>query len=120
MQVGGPTGIVPSQEEKQQGLLVWVLGIFIGFISPLIFMIVAKEKPFVYRNAMQCLTFQIVMAIAWVASFVLSFVIIGFFLMPVLWVLGLVVMIMGAMAANRGEVYEPPVTANLARQWFKV
>lgn len=52
----GSTGGAVPQDEKTQAMLVWLLSIFIGFISPLIFMFVAKDKPFVYRNSMLCLT----------------------------------------------------------------
>ena len=48
----GPSAIV-TQEDKTQGMLVWVLSIFIGIMSPIIFMLRAKENPFVYRHSMQ-------------------------------------------------------------------
>jgi uncharacterized membrane protein len=101
-------------------MLCWLLMIVIGIVSPIIFMLVGKDKPFVYRNAMQALTFSICAIIAYVISFILAFIIIGFVMMAALGIFALVVCILGAVAANRGEVYQPPLTSGFARSWFKV
>lgn len=103
-------------------MLVWLLSIVIGFLSPIIFMIVSRDKEFVYRNTMQCLTFHILLAIIW---FVLPIVGtltcgIGFILIIVPLVAQLVVPIIGAITANNGAVYEPPISSQLCRAWFKV
>lgn len=116
MQVGGPSGIVPSQEEKTQGLLVWALGI-LTWIVPLIFLLISKEKPFVYKNAVQCLTFQVGI---FILMMICVITVVGIIVVPILWLGAIAIGIMGAMAANKGEVYEPPVTGNLAKQWFKI
>jgi len=111
-----PTSVaVPSQEDKTQAMLCWLLAIPIGFISPLIFMLIGKEKPFVYANAMQCLTMMLVL---WVVLVVLTIVTCGigiiFFVVP------LIFSILGCIAANGGTIYEPPITGPLAKKWFKV
>lgn len=107
------------QDERTQALLVWVLSLFIGFISPLIFFFIAKDKPFVFHHAAQALTFSIVMAVLWIVAFILMFLVIGVFLMPLLWLASLVIAIMGAIAANAGSRFEPPITGNLSKSWFK-
>ncbi len=116
MQVGGPSGIVPTQEEKTQGMLVWALGI-LTWIVPLVFLLISKDKPFVYKNAAQCLVMQ---GAIFVLMMILIVTVVGILLAPLIFVVALVFGIMGAMAANRGEVYEPPVTGALAKNWFKV
>jgi len=45
-----------------------------------------------------------------VLNVVLAFTVIGLLLLPVLWVVGVVSMIRGAMAAGRGEYFRYPVT----------
>lgn len=115
----GPADPSIPQDEKTQALLVWILSLFIGFISPLIFYFIAKDKPHVFHHAAQCLTFSIVMAVLWIISFVLAFVVIGALLMPILGLIGLVIVIMGAIAANAGSRFEPPVTGNFSKSWFK-
>lgn len=129
MQVGGPTGIVPSQEDKTQAMLVWVLSFIIGFISPLIFMSIGKDKPFVYRNSMLCLTQAIVvfgLAVGfWIITFLLAMVAgpLAFLTFPLMGLIGLgslVLTIMAIMKAINGEYWDPPVIGKLATQWFKV
>lgn len=129
MQVGGPTGIVPSQDDKNQAMLVWILALFISFISPLIFLSTAKNKPFVYRNAAVCLT-QIIVAFVlsvglWVVTFLLALVAgpLAFLSLPLLGLVGvanLVLLIMGIVKAVNGEYWDPPFIGKLANQWFKV
>jgi uncharacterized membrane protein len=109
---------------------MWILSLFIGIISPIIFMLVGKEKPGVYRSSMQALTFMIVLLVAYIAVYAVGFVLaiithgFGLLLMfPLLGVLGifaLYVVIKGAIESNNGNVFEPPITGNLAKQWFKV
>ncbi|HEY3783381.1 MAG TPA: DUF4870 domain-containing protein [Fimbriimonadaceae bacterium] len=119
-----------TQDEKSQAMLMWLLCLVINIFSPIIFMLVGKDKPGVYRSAMQALTFYIVMIIlyfaVWIVVFLLALVTHGFgiFLMiPIFGVLGLFglyVIIMGAVESNKGNVFEPPITSNFARAWFKV
>ncbi len=113
---------MPTQEEKTHAMLCWLLSIFLYIISPVIFMVVGKDKEFVYKNSMQCLTFQILIAIVWFAVGVFGVITcgIGFVLYLIPFIVNLVVAIMGAMAANNGTVYEPPLTSGLAKAWFKV
>jgi uncharacterized protein len=111
---GGPV-LEPTQEDKTQAMLCWLLSIIIGFISPIIFMLVGKDKPFVYANAMQCLTMMLVL---WVVLMIVTVVTCG--IGAVLFIIPLIFSIMGAMAAKDGKVYEPPVTGPLAKKWFNV
>ena len=115
---GAPDPSVP-QDERTQALLMWILSLFIGFISPLIFYFIAKDKPFVFHHSAQALTLHIVFAVLWVVAIILSFLCIGFLMMPIIGILALVMTIMGAIAANAGSRFEPPVTGNLSKSWFK-
>jgi uncharacterized Tic20 family protein len=113
-------GGMVSQEEKTQAMLVWLLGIPIGFISPLIFYLISKDKPFVYRTAAQALAFHIAIFCALVLSGFLIVVLIGLFLYPLVLLFALIISIMGAIASNKGEEYIPPLTGGLAKAMFKV
>ena len=103
---------------------MWILSALpsIGIISPLIFMFVAKDRDFVYRNTMQCLAFQILLIIIWVVIAIIGVITcgVGFMLVIIPAVLQIVVGIIGAITANNGAVYAPPVSSSLARAWFKV
>lgn len=113
-----PTGGgMVSQEEKTQAMLVWVLTIFFGFVPGLIFYLISKEKPFVYRHAGQALAFTICVAIIDVVCFV---TVVGIVLVPFVWLGALIVCIMAAMAANKGDDYNPPLTSGLAKSMLHV
>ncbi len=99
---------------------MWILAIFIGFIGPLIFFIIAKDKPFVYRHSAQALALQIVVAVSYIVAMILMVVLIGLLLLPVVGLFHLIICIMGAMAANKGDEYDPPLTSALAKSLFKV
>ncbi len=118
-----------TQEEKSQALLVWVLSIFFGWLSSLIFFLTSKDKPGVYKCAAQALTWHICVFVAFIVVEVVSFAMtiathglgaIFFLLIPLIGLASLIVSIMGAMAANNGTIYEPPVTGKFAQQWFKI
>lgn len=116
--VGSPSMMgAPTAEEKTQATLVWVLTIFAGFIPGLIFFLIAKDKPFVYRNAAMSLTFAIVLTVLYI---VLAITVVGLILIPVVMIIALVIPIMGAIAANKGEAFNPPILPGLTEKIFKV
>jgi uncharacterized membrane protein len=63
------------------------------------------------------LTFSIVLI---ALGIILSITVVGLILLPLVWVLGLVIPIMGAVAANKGEAFNPPVLPGLTEKIFKV
>ncbi len=94
--------------------LVQVLAIFTGFLGPLIIWFMAKpEQPFVKHHAAEALNFQITVTIAAFVSGLLMLVLIGFLLLPVVLIGALVLEVMAALAANRGEWYRFPINLRL-------
>ena len=55
----GPGLYVPTHDEKTFALLVYVLGIFSGFIAPLVFFLVKRDSKFVAFHALQSLAWHI-------------------------------------------------------------
>lgn len=109
-----PSGGV-SPEEKQWGMfahLAALVGFIIpfgNFIGPLIVWQMKKaEMPFVDDQGKEALNFQITVAIALVICFLLTFVLIGLLLLPVVAIAALVLTIVGALKANSGEAYRYP------------
>jgi len=116
--VGTPSMMgAPTAEEKTQATLLWVLTIFAGFIPGLIFFLIGKDKPYVYRNAAMALTFSIILIALYI---ILTVTVVGLILIPVVMILALVIPIMGAVAANKGEAFNPPVLPGLTEKIFKV
>lgn len=117
-----------SAEERTHALLSWILMIVIGFISPLIFLLIDKEKPFVYRHAAMGLS----MCIAWIPIAIVLFIL-GFILalagplallMIPIWLAvsigSLILLVMGAIKGNNGEQYDPPIVSAVCKAVFKV
>jgi len=73
---------VPTHDEKTFALLVYVLGIFSGFIAPLVFFLVKRDSKFVAFHALQSLVWHIIyMALLFggmIVAFITIFATIGF------------------------------------------
>lgn len=97
-----------NDDEKTLGMLAHLLGIFAGFIGPLIIFLV-KKKGFAHENAKHALNFQISLIIYMICAFVLVFALIGILLLPAVSIFGLVMAIIGTIKANEGEIYKYPL-----------
>ena len=90
-------------------LLAHLLGIFLGFIGPLIIWLIKKDQsPFVDDQGKEALNFQLVMLIAWVVGGATACFGIGFILIFGAWICTIVFGILGAMEANKGVAYRYP------------
>ncbi|KAG0905622.1 hypothetical protein G6F31_021916 [Rhizopus arrhizus] len=84
------------------------LGIFTWFIGPLIIWLINKDdagKAFVTDQAKEALNFQITITIAMLICIVLTIVIIGGILAPIVGILNLVFCIIAAVTAPHGAAY---------------
>lgn len=106
--------VAPSTpDDRSMALLCHVLGIFTGFLGPLILWAIKKDQSrFVDHHGKQALNFQLSMLLYWVVAFFSIFLLVGIFLVPVLMLLGIIIPIVAAVAANRGEMYRYPLTIN--------
>ena len=83
-------------------------------LGPLLIMLIGgPQRPFTRANAVEALNFQLTMLIGLLVSIPLLLVIVGFFTMLAIAVGGLVLSIIAAVAASRGEVYRYPVTIRM-------
>ena len=119
-QPGAPTG---AQSYSTAAMSHWVAllvcifaGGTLGWIPPLIFWNSNKfSDPFVAEHAKESLNFQITVAIAMVASWILAFVFIGFLTMLAVMILTLIWTIQASGAANRGQLYRYPVSIRFVK-----
>ncbi|GAB2492169.1 DUF4870 domain-containing protein [Arenimonas alkanexedens] len=103
-------------EDKTLALITHLSGIIAGFIVPLIIWLINKDKAdksWLNAQAKEALNFQITVLLAWVVAFVLSFLLIGFLLYPVILIGNIVFCILAGMKANNGESYRYPVSIRL-------
>lgn len=109
-------GGTPSKEARTMAMLAHLLGIVTGFLGPLVIWLVKKdEDAFINDQGKEALNFQITIAIAMIVSGLLMFACIGFFLVPAVAVLNLVLCIMAGLKANEGISYRYPMTLRLIK-----
>ncbi len=104
------------QDEKTLALITHLSGIVAGFIVPLIIWLINKDKPekgFITGQAKEALNFQITVILSWIVAVVLSFLLIGFLLYPIILIGNIVFCILAGIKANNGENYRYPVAIRL-------
>ncbi len=92
-----------------------VASIFFGFIPPLIGYLAFPDDQLVREHSRNALNFQLTVLIGYVVSILLIVVLIGFFTAFAIGFASLVLHILGAIAASKGERYEFPLTLNLIK-----
>jgi uncharacterized membrane protein len=109
-----------SQHQRNFATLAWVAPLLFPIISQIILLIIAKDRPFIYRHAAQSLVLQIA---AFGIGALLTILSGMFCLFAIL--AGLVTLaalgahIYGAIRAFNGLTFEPPVTGPLAKSLFR-
>jgi uncharacterized protein len=116
----GPPGM-PSEQERTWALAAHI-GSFLaaylalGFLCPLVVLLVkGNESPYVRHHAVESLNFQITAAILTVIFAILIVVGIGILLLIALGIAYVILVIMGTVAASRGELYRYPVSFRFVR-----
>jgi uncharacterized Tic20 family protein len=112
-QWGAPAPVaVPGggTDPKTLAMLAQLLGIFTGFLGPLIIYLTNGDKdPYVKHHSAEALNFHLTVLIAELVSAVLMLVLIGFLMFFAVWIGALVFSIQATIAANRGEWYRYPI-----------
>lgn len=109
---GAPAPGAPLSDSDQRlwATLAHAGGIVIGFVAPLIVWLIYRGRgPFVEDQAKEALNFQILVVIASFVSGLLTLVLLGFVLLPLIGIANLIFCILAAVAANRGETYRYPL-----------
>jgi uncharacterized protein len=104
----------PDKDSQTMGMLCHLLGIFTGFLGPLIIWLIKKDSsPYVDQEGKEALNFQIVCLIATFACFL------GFCLAPFLiaavQIFRLVFSIIASVQSSKGHGYRYPVTFRLIK-----
>lgn len=117
---GGPQGYGPRgpSDDHMWALFAYLSPIVLSFLGPLIiYLVKMNESRYVRYHAAQALNLIITSTIYWIGVFVLSILLavvthgLGLLLLPLYFIFGavtLVYLILAAIAANRGELYEIP------------
>ncbi|SFJ61307.1 hypothetical protein SAMN05216275_110161 [Streptosporangium canum] len=106
----GTYGPRPGSDDTTMAMLAHLLGLLTWFVGPLVVYLAKKDdSPYVRDQAAEALNFQLTLMIAYFVSWILAFVLIGFILMFVVWIGSIILMIVAAVAASRGERYRYPL-----------
>lgn len=90
-------------------LIVWIPAV--NILGPLTIWAWKKnEFPSIDREGKEAMNFQITLMIYAVIAFVLCFIFIGWLLLPVIYVGGIVLVIIASIKTNNGEKYSYPFT----------
>lgn len=115
-------GAAPTADEMTWGMIAHLsalVGVVVPFgtiLGPLVVWLIKKDTmPFVDDQGKESLNFQITMFIGFVICFILMFVVIGLFLLPLLGLADLVLVIMAALKAQKGEKYRYPFALRLVK-----
>ena len=109
---------VAPQDDRTMAMIGHLSGIIAGFIGPLIIWLINKDKPekgWLIGQSKEALNFQITIAIAWFVAILLSFLLIGFLLYPVILIGNIILCIMAGMKANEGVDYRYPFALRLIK-----
>ncbi|KRE36183.1 hypothetical protein ASG73_14655 [Janibacter sp. Soil728] len=118
-----PTALSPT-EERNLGMVAHLVPAVLlplsagtlGFVGSLVIYLMYKDRgPFVRQHAANSLNVQIITAILLLISSVLMLVLIGFLAYPLVIVVATIIHILGAVKANNGEWWQPPMTPQLVR-----
>lgn len=122
---GGSGAPIPDQDARTMAMLTHLLGIFTGFVGPLIIWLIYKDKnPFVADQGKEALNFQITILLGYIIAGSSSVLLMYFapllalavwapLLALAVWVCSLVFSILGAMKANEGVAYRYPIAVRL-------
>ena len=119
-----PEPLALTAEEKTWAMLAHLLALVLyavvlgQYIAPLVIYMLYKEKSrFVAFHALQSLYFQLALIVVWILGVLLTILTCGVGIVVVIAVAigSVVLMIMAAVKANRGELYEYWLVGRWAR-----
>ena len=114
--VSGPADIEQNKDARTMGMLCHLLGIFTGFLGPLIVWLVKKDEfPFVDDQGKEALNWHITLLIGWIIAAALMIICIGAFLGLAISILQVIFGILGAVKANEGIRYRYPFAIRLVK-----
>ena len=109
-----PNNLTPSNDDKNIATVTHLSGTVFSFIPALIVWILKKEdNTYIADQAKEALNFQITVLISQFIAAILAWVLIGFILIPIIWILNVVFCIIAAISSSKGETYRYPFCLRL-------
>lgn len=103
-----------TANDKNIAVLTHLGGIFFGFIPALIVWLLKKDdSPYIGEQAREGLNFQITVLLGYLIAWVLTFLLIGLLVFPVVYIANFVLCIVAAVNTSKGEEYRYPFSLRL-------
>jgi len=104
-----------SQDARNMAMLCHIFGAM-GFIGPLIIWLIERDKHrFVDEHGREAMNYQISMLIYGPVAWLSGLLLIGIVLVPALMIAHVVLIIIGAMKAQRGEPWRYPIAISFLK-----
>lgn len=114
MSTEASTILVPSNDDKNIATVTHLGGTVFSFIPGLLVWILKKDdSTYIADQAKEALNFQISILIASFIASILIWLIVGFVLLPIIWIANVVFCIIAAIASSKGETYRYPLCLRL-------
>lgn len=111
-----PALVTPSSDDKTMAILSHILSIVGGFLAPLIIYLIKKDSsPYVTAHAKESLNFQLTMLIAYIVCGILTVILIGLILFPLLMLANLILVIMATIKASENKFYKYPFSIKFVK-----
>ncbi len=115
-QYQGQQAPMSPSDERLWATLTHISIPFFGLVGPLIAYLIFKDRsPWLKESTTEALNFSILYTIAQVVSSILTVVVIGAILLPLIGIAALILCILAAIASNKGEQYKYPVNWRLIK-----
>jgi len=104
----------PDNDEKNIATITHLGGIVLFFIPALAVWLLKKgDSAYIEAQSREALNFQVTVMIAMFAANILVWLLIGFLLIPAIWLGNIAFCILAAVATSRGENYRYPFSLRL-------
>lgn len=106
---------VITQDSRNLALMTWIGTIFFNFIPGLMFYLIKKDDPYIQDQAKEALNWSITAMIGYFAGVILTFILIGIFVLIAIGICHVVFCIMGAISASNGKTFRVPFAIRLIK-----
>ena len=101
---------VPSNDDKNIATVTHLGGTVFSFVPSLIVWILKKDdSAYLGDQAKEALNFQITVVIATFVASILVWLLVGFILLPIIWLMNIVFCVIAAISTSKGETYRYPL-----------
>src|SRR5256885_10903576 len=95
---------------------MFIGGAVLGWVAPLIALVSkGNQSPTVRAHAVAALNFQILWSIIGAVGYITLCLVVGFIILPVAWLMGVIFGIIAGLRANEGQLYKYPASISIIK-----